>query len=100
MAKLKWTSKKNERRCSLILKDISFSITEEESIELQTLQREMRDYVNIKAPLPKIELKCEDSGKTKENVKVVNCPYDEEVRRIYTPVLLCRTCYSNRCEDV
>jgi hypothetical protein len=47
-----WTSAKNARRFYLIDKEIDGSITGEETVELESLTKQMRRYVNKVAPLP------------------------------------------------
>jgi len=47
-----WTKAKNERRCDLIDREIDGTLTPDEAVELQALQRAMLAYRNKVAPLP------------------------------------------------
>jgi hypothetical protein len=53
----KWSEEKNRRRCELIDKEIEGTITAEDSIELEALQREMLAYRRRVAPLPLDDLR-------------------------------------------
>jgi hypothetical protein len=47
-----WTAADNDRRCDLIDKDIDGQLTPDERVELEGLQRRLRQFVNRVAPLP------------------------------------------------
>ena len=47
-----WTEEKNARRCELIDKEIEGTLTHEERIQLDDLQREMIEYRRRVAPVP------------------------------------------------
>lgn len=46
----------NERRCDLIDKEIARTITSEEAVELESLQRMADDFIAEHAPIPVKEL--------------------------------------------
>lgn len=52
-----WTEEQNDRRCDLIDKEINDSLSVIEKCELEELQRRMRAYIKIVAPLPIKEVK-------------------------------------------
>ena len=45
------------------------------------------------------ELVCEDCEGTK-NVQETLCPYDEEITGRETRVVICDSCYTERCQDI
>jgi hypothetical protein len=47
-----WTEAKNKRRCELIDKEIDDRLTSEETIELETLERQIDRHLRTVAPLP------------------------------------------------
>ena len=47
-----WTEERNARRCALIDLEIAGTLTPEQAVELQRLQREMLRYRRRAAPLP------------------------------------------------
>jgi hypothetical protein len=52
-----WTAEKNARRCELIDRELDGIITPSETAELESLQNQMRSYVNRVAPLPLDEVR-------------------------------------------
>lgn len=45
-------------------------------------------------------LVCEDCDKADETVEVTTCPYQEEINEEVVPVILCSSCYTERCQDI
>ena len=45
-------------------------------------------------------LKCDECGKTSEDVEDTFCPYDEEINGVKTPMKLCKDCYSASCDEI
>ncbi len=52
-----WTEEKNQRRADLVDKDIDGTLSPEEKIQLDTLQKKMQAYVRRVAPLPLDDLR-------------------------------------------
>lgn len=45
--------------------------------------------------------RCEDCGETDHQVIFdTDCPYDEDVNGLITPVVICDDCYNNRCMEI
>src|SRR5262245_59231074 len=54
---VEWTEAKNQRRCDLIDREIDGTLTLDERVELEDLQRQLRRYVDLVAPLPLDQLR-------------------------------------------
>lgn len=50
--------------------------------------------------IKEILLRCQDCGKSKDDVKDTFCPYASDVDDKAVPITVCTDCYNNRADDI